>query len=147
MKSIENRKARFEYKFLQTYEAGILLNGPEVKSLRAGNAHLSDAFCYFRNGELFIRNMHIAEYNMATDQVQDSKRERKLLMKKAELKKLERKAKEKGFAIVPFKVFFNARGFAKVMIALAQGKKTFDKRESIKERDTKRDLERIKKSR
>jgi len=147
MRAIVNRKAKFEYQFLQTFEAGIVLSGPEVKSLRLGNANLSDAFCYFRNHELYMRNMHIAEYNMATDQVQDTKRERKLLLKKAELRKLERKTKEKGLSIVPFKIFFNDRGFVKVMIALGQGKKSYDKRETIKERDTKRDLQRIKKIR
>ncbi len=146
-RAIINRKAKFEYTFIETFEAGIVLVGPEVKSLREGNANLTDAYCYFRKGELFMRNFFIAEYKMAHHFVPDTRQERKLLLKKRELKKLERKTKEKGFTIIPYKVFFNDRGLVKVEIALAQGKKVHDKRQSIKEKDMKRDLERMKKMR
>lgn len=146
-KSIVNRKAKFEYTFVDTYEAGIVLAGPEVKSLRQGNANLADAYCYFRKGELYIKGLHISEYKMAHHFVPDPRQERKLLLNKRELKKLERKAKEKGFTMIPYKVYFNERGLVKVEIALAQGKKMHDKRQSIKEKDTRRDLERIRKTR
>ena len=146
-RAIVNRKAKFEYHFLETLEAGIMLVGPEVKSLRAGNANLTDAYCYFRKGELYMRNFFIAEYKMAHHFVLDTKQERKLLLKKRELKKLERKTKEKGFTIIPYKVFFNDRGIVKVEIALAQGKKVHDKRQSIKEKDMKREVDRLKKLR
>ena len=144
-RAIVNRKAKYEYSFLETFEAGIMLVGPEVKSLRAGNANLTDAYCYFRKNELFMRNFFIAEYNMAHHFVPDAKQERKLLLKRRELKKLERKTKEKGFTIIPYKVYFNERGIVKVEIALAQGKKVHDKRQSIKDKDMKRDLDRVKK--
>jgi len=146
-KSIVNRKAKYEYSFIDTYEAGIILVGPEVKSLREGNANLADAYCFFRKGELYIKGLYIAEYKMAHHFVPDPRQERKLLLNRRELKKLERKAKEKGFTIIPYKVFFNDRGLVKIEIALAQGKKVYDKRQSIKDKDAKRDLERIKKSR
>ena len=145
-KSIVNRKAKFEYTFVDTYEAGIVLAGPEVKSLREGNANLADAYCYFRKGELYIKGLYISEYKMAHHFVPDPRQERKLLLNKRELKKLERKAKEKGFTMIPYKVYFNERGLVKVEIVLAQGKKMHDKRESIKEKDTRRDLERIRKT-
>jgi len=146
IRAIVNRKARFEYDFIDTFEAGIILVGPEVKSLRAGNAHLADAYCIFRKGELFIKGFFIAEYSKAHHFVPDTKQERKLLLNKRELKKLERKAKEKGFTIIPYKVFFSDRGLVKVEIALAQGKKVHDKRQTLKDRDAKRDLDRIKKA-
>ena len=146
-KSIVNRKAKFEYTFLDTYEAGIILVGPEVKSLREGNANLTDAYCFFRKGELYIKGFYIAEYKMAHHFVPDPRQERKLLLNKRELKKLERKAKEKGFTIIPYKVYFTDRGIVKIEIVLAQGKKVHDKRQSIKDKDTKRDLDRIKKAR
>ncbi len=146
-RAIVNRKAKYEYSFLETFEAGIMLVGPEVKSLRAGNANLTDAYCYFRKNELFMRNFFIAEYSMAHHFVPDAKEERKLLLKRRELKKLERKTKEKGFTIIPYKVYFNDRGIVKVEIALAQGKKVHDKRQSIKDKDMKRDLDRMKKMR
>ena len=143
-KGIVNRKAKFEYQFVYTYEAGIQLLGPEVKSIRAGNANMTDAYCYFRGGELYIKNLFIAEYKMAHVVGLETRRERKLLLKRAELRKMERRAKEKGFTIVPYKIYFNERGIIKIQIALAQGKKVYDKRQSIKEKDNKRDLERIK---
>lgn len=146
VKAILNRKAKFEFTFVDTFEAGIILVGPEVKSLRAGNANMTDAYCFFRKGELFIRGLYIAEYNMAHHFVPDPRQERKLLLNKRELKKLERKAKEKGFTIIPYKIFFNDRGLVKIEIALAQGKKVHDKRQSIKDKDARRDLDRIKKA-
>lgn len=146
-KSILNRKAKFEYSFIDSYEAGIILAGPEVKSLREGNANLTDAYCYFRKGELFIKGLYIAEYKMAHHFLPDPRQERKLLLNRRELKKLERKAKEKGFTIIPYKVYFNDRGIVKVEIVLAQGKKIHDKRQTIKDKDTRRDLERINKAR
>ncbi|MBK8505503.1 MAG: SsrA-binding protein SmpB [Saprospiraceae bacterium] len=146
VKAILNRKAKFEFTFVDTFEAGIILVGPEVKSLRAGNANMTDAYCFFRKGELFIRGLYIAEYNMSHHFVPDPRQERKLLLNKRELKKLERKAKEKGFTIIPYKIFFNDRGLVKIEIALAQGKKVHDKRQSIKDKDARRDLDRIKKA-
>ena len=142
---ILNRKASFEYKFLDEYEAGIILTGTEIKSIREGNANLKEAFCAFKGEELYVRNLFIAEYKYGTIHNHEVKRTRKLLLKRQELKKLQRKVKEKGFTIVPYKMFISERGFAKVIIMLAQGKKYFDKRQSIKERDNKRDLDRIKK--
>jgi SsrA-binding protein len=147
VKSILNRKAKFEYAFIETFDAGIILVGPEVKSLRAGNANLNDAYCFFRNDELFIKNFFIAEYKMAHHFVPETRQERKLLLNKRELKKLHRKAKEKGFTIIPYKVYFNDRGLVKVEIALAQGKKVHDKRQSIKDKDVKRDLDRLQRMR
>jgi SsrA-binding protein len=142
---IVNRKAKFEYHFLTEIEAGIMLTGTEIKSIRENNANLKEAYCVFKDGELYIRNMHIAEYKYGTSNNHDPVRVRKLLLKKGELKKLERKVKEKGLTIVPYKLYLSDRGLAKILIELAQGKKSFDKRETIKARDSKRDLERIKK--
>lgn len=142
---IVNRKASFEYHFLDEYEAGIMLTGTEIKSIREGNANLKEAYCAFKDDELFIRNMYIAEYKYGTIHNHETKRIRKLLLKKQELRKLQKKVKEKGFTIVPYKLYISERGLAKVKIMLAQGKKSYDKRESIKARDNKRDLDRIKK--
>lgn len=141
---ILNRKAKYEYQILQKYEAGMQLTGPEVKSLRAGKANMTDAWCYFdSHGNLFIKNLHISEYRQAMDN-HDPKRTRRLLLHKSELRKIERRSKEKGFSIVPLRIFFSDTGYAKCEIALAQGKKAYDKRESIKQKDMKRDLDRIK---
>lgn len=142
---IVNRKAKFEYQFLAEYEAGILLTGTEIKSIRAGNANLKEAYCAFKDGELFIRNMFISEYKYGTHNNHEPRRTRKLLLNKGELKKLFRRVQEKGQTIVPYKLFISKRGLAKIIVQLAQGKKAYDKRESIKERDNKRDLDRIKK--
>jgi len=144
-KEIKNRKAKFEYHFLSGFEAGMVLKGTEVKSLRKGEGNLNDAYCMFINGELFIKSMYIAEYAFGNINNHETRRDRKLLLKKPELKKIERKISEKGFTLVPYRVFFSERGFAKVEVFLAQGKKSYDKRDSIKERDSKRDLDRIKK--
>ena len=142
---IVNRRAQYEYHFLDTLEAGIALLGTEVKSLRTGNASIGDAFCFFENGELYIKNMYIKEYAFATYFNHETRRTRKLLLRKTELRKLERRVREKGLTIVPYRLYFSERGFAKLEIALAQGKKSFDKRESIREKDQRRDMERLKK--
>lgn len=142
MKEIVNRKASHEYHFLQEIEAGIMLTGTEVKSLRSGNANLADAYCVFKDEELYVLSMFIAEYDHGNIHNHEPRRRRKLLLKKAELKKLHRRVTEKGLTIVPFKIAFNERGIAKVHVALAQGKKTFDKSQSIKEKDMKRDMDR-----
>lgn len=143
--AIVNRRATFEYHFLDTFEAGIALTGTEVKSLRGGNANINDAFCFFEHNELYIKNMYIKEYAYATYFNHESRRTRKLLLRRTELRKLERRVREKGLTIVPYRLYFSDRGFVKLEIALAQGKKSFDKRESIKEKDHKRDLDRMKK--
>lgn len=143
--NIVNRRARFEYEFVEEFIAGIQLNGGEVKSIRAGQANLSDAFCYFRRGELFMRNFHVADYKYDTGREMDPTRERKLLLKKRELRRLEKRAKEKGLTIIPYRVFINERGWVKVKIALAQGKKIRDKRQTIQERESKREIARMKK--
>lgn len=145
--NVVNRKARFEYHFIDTYEAGIVLKGTEIKSIRAGYANLNDAYCRFESGELIIKSMYIGEYDFGTYNNHEPRRNRKLLLNKRELRKLEKKIKEKGFAIIPYRLYLSERGFAKIEIAMAQGKKTFDKRNTIKERDNKRDLERLKKIR
>lgn len=144
-KEIVNRKAKFEYNFLQEYDAGVMLLGTEVKSLRSGNGNLSDAYCLFKNGELYIKSLYIGEYDHGNINNHEPRRDRKLLLKKTELKKLDKRVKEKGFTIVPYKIFFSERGLVKIQIILGQGKKSYDKRDSIKDRDMKRDMDRIKK--
>ncbi|HRI00902.1 MAG TPA: SsrA-binding protein SmpB [Saprospiraceae bacterium] len=139
---IINRKATHLYFFIQTFEAGIKLTGTEIKSIREGKANLSDAYCAFDGQELWAYNIHISEYDQGSYQNHDPKRRRKLLLKKNELSKLERKVKEKGNTIIPYRIYFNERGFAKLEIALAGGKKSFDKRESLKEKDQQRELDR-----
>ncbi len=140
---IENRKARFEFEFLDLYTAGIQLTGTEIKSIRKGKANLSDAYCLFINGELIIRNLHISEYEMGSYNNHEPKRDRKLLLNRHELDKLHTKVKEKGLTIIPYNLYVNEKGLAKVNIALARGKKIYDKREDIKSRDIKRSVDRI----
>lgn len=145
-KEIVNRKAKFEYNFLQTYEAGLVLTGTEVKALRQGLANLNDAYCIFeKENVLVVKSMFIAEYDHGTIYNHDARKDRLLLLKKSELKKLQRRVEEKGLTIVPYRLYFSERGFAKLEIALAQGKKAFDKRETLKERDNKREMDRLKK--
>ncbi len=144
-KEIVNRKAKFEYTFLQEFDAGIMLVGTEVKSLRSGNGNLSDAYCLFKNGELYIKSLYIGEYDHGNINNHEPRRDRKLLLKKTELKKLDKRVKEKGFTIIPYKIFFSERGLVKIQIVLGQGKKSYDKRDSIKDRDMKRDMDRMKK--
>ncbi len=140
---IKNKKAYFEYHILDTYIAGIRLLGTEIKSIREGKANINDAFCTFFENDLYIRNMHIAEYSHGSFYNHEAKRDRQLLLNKKELKKLKTKGDERGFTIIPLRMFISARGFAKVEIALAQGKKDYDKRDTIKERDSKRELARV----
>ncbi|MEM9821736.1 MAG: SsrA-binding protein SmpB [Bacteroidota bacterium] len=142
---IKNRKAAFEYHFLAEFEAGLVLTGTEIKSIRDGNANLKDAYCFFRKGELYVKNMFIAEYKFGTYNNHEPLRLRKLLMKKTELKKLQRKVKEKGQTIIPYRLYLSERGLAKLEIQLSQGKKSFDKRATIKERENKRNLDRLNK--
>ena len=139
---IRNKKASFEYAFLQTYTAGIMLTGTEVKSIRDGKANFTDSFCVIMNGELFLKNMHISEYKEGSYNNHEPKRVRKLLLNKEELRKMQSKLKEKGTTIIPVKLFFNERSIAKLEIAIAKGKKLFDKRESIKDKDLKRQMAR-----
>lgn len=141
--NIKNKRASFEYHLIDRYTAGIQLLGTEIKSIREGKANINDSFCSFFDDGLYIRNMHIAEYSFGSFYNHESKRDRKLLLSKKELKKLREKGEEKGFTIVPLKIFINERGFAKIEIALAQGKKDFDKRETIKDRESKRELDRV----
>lgn len=140
--SIVNRKAKFEYSFLSSFEAGLVLKGTEVKSLRNGNANLNDAYCLFKSDGLYILSMYIGEYEYGNNFNHEPRRTRKLLLKKTELKKLRKRVDAKGFSIVPYRIYFSERGFAKMEIALAQGKKSFDKRNTIKEKDAKRELQR-----
>lgn len=142
-----NRKAEYEYKFIQSFEAGIMLTGTEVKSVRLGEVNLKDAFCFFRKGELYIKNLYIAEFKYGNINNHETRRLRKLLLKKPELAKLEKKMKEKGFTLVPYRLYLSERGFVKLEICLSQGKKSYDKRQSIKERESKRDLARLNKMR
>ncbi len=136
-----NKKAEFNFHILDRLKAGLQLTGTEVKSLREGKASLSDSYCFFDKGELYVKNMHIAEYSHGNIGNHEPRRTRKLLLKKRELTRLQNKIKERGFAIVPLSVFVSERGFIKMEIALARGKKSFDKRASIKEKDMKRDLD------
>ena len=135
---IKNRKASFEYEFLETFTAGIVLSGTEIKSIRAGKASLPDSYCYFIGNELYVRNMHIAEYWWGSFNKHDPKRDRKLLLNRKELRKLARAIKEKGLTIVATRLFIADNGYAKLNIALARGKKEYDKRHTIKENDIRR---------
>lgn len=136
--SIRNRKASYEYQFMETHEAGIVLMGSEIKSIREGKVSLQEAYCFFRGEELFIKGMTISIYLESTYNNHDPLRERKLLLKSRELEKLKAKTQEKGLTIVPTKLYINSRGLAKLEIALAKGKKLYDKRESIKKKEESR---------
>lgn len=140
---IKNRSAYFEYYIDDKYIAGIMLTGTEVKSLRAGKASFNDSYCIFNKDELWIKSFHIAEYSHGTVNNHDPLRERKLLLNRRELKKLQAKIKEKGYTIIPLRLFFNEKNLAKVEIGLGKGKKLHDKRESIKQRDTEREMKRF----
>lgn len=145
--NIRNKKASFQYELLETYIAGIVLSGTEIKSIRLGKASIAESFCEFNDkGELFVINMQIDEYSHASHFNHKPKASRKLLLNKKELKKLHKEVKNSGLTIVPLNVFINERGLAKIKIALAKGKKLYDKREAIKERESKVRLDRIKKS-
>jgi SsrA-binding protein len=140
---IRNKRAAYEYHLLESYVAGIMLKGTEIKSIREGSGSISEAYCFIKNGELFVKNMNIPEYSHGNLMNHDILRLRKLLLNKRELKKIETKTREKGVAVVPVRLFLSDRGFAKLEIALARGKKSFDKRETIKQKDSKRELDRV----
>ncbi|MGB5555199.1 MAG: SsrA-binding protein SmpB [Flavobacteriaceae bacterium] len=145
--NIKNKRARFEYELMDKFTAGIVLSGTEIKSIRLSKASISESFCEFNErGELFIINMQIDEYSHGSHYNHKPKAERKLLLNKLELKKLQKEVNTSGFTIIPLNLFLNDRGLAKLNIALAKGKKLYDKRETIKDRDNKRDLSRIKKN-
>jgi SsrA-binding protein len=141
--SIKNRRASFEYAFLEKFIAGIQLRGSEIKALRLGKANISDAYCVIEKSELWVRNMQIEEYAQASYNNHKPKRDRKLLLNKSELKKIESKLSDKGIAVVPITLFINEKGLAKLEIALAKGKKVHDKREDIKKRDIQREIGRM----
>jgi SsrA-binding protein len=143
--AIKNKKASHDYEFLEKYIAGIKLTGTEIKSLRLGKAALADSYCLFRDGELFIKGMHIAEYWWGNLNNHDPLRERKLLLTRRELKKIERRVKETGYTIIVIKVFINEKGLAKAEIAVSRGKKEYDKRETLKRKEHERELERFRK--
>ncbi len=141
--NIKNKRATFDYELIETYTAGIVLTGTEIKSIRLGKASLVDTYCIFIKGELWVKNMHVAEYFYGSYNNHAARRERKLLLNRKDLKKLERGTKETGFTMVPVRLFVNEKGLAKVVVALAKGKKQYDKRESLKEKDDRRDMDRM----
>ncbi len=138
----KNRRASFEYTILETYKCGMVLTGTEIKSIRLGKINIGDAYCVIQNEELFVRNMHIDEYEKGGFVNHPARADRKLLVKKTELKRLTNKLKDKGLTLVPLMVFLSENGFAKIEIALAKGKKSFDKREDIKKKDVQREIDR-----
>lgn len=140
--SIRNKKASFEYFLTEEFIAGIILTGTEIKSVREGKANLTDAYCQFIGNELFVKNLHISEYKFGTYANHEPKRDRKLLLSKRELRKLQTKTDEKGLTIIPTLLFVNEKGLAKLKIAIAKGKKNYDKRETLKSKDTQREIDR-----
>lgn len=141
---VKNKKARFEYEWLDTFQAGLVLQGTEIKAIRLNKVNLQESYCYVSREEMFVRGLHIGQYELGTHYNHEEKRERKLLLKKQEIEKIKKKMEEKGLTIVPTKLYINARGLAKMEIALAKGKKIHDKRDSIKEKDMKRELSKMK---
>lgn len=137
---INNKKAYFEYNIESKYIAGLVLKGTEVKSLRAGKANFNDSYCFFHKGELFVKSLHISEYSFGTYTNHEPLQERKLLLNKKELRKLEGKIKEKGYSIIPLKLFLSENGYFKLEIGLGRGKKIYDKRETIKQRENERNI-------
>ena len=145
--NILNKKAKFEYQLLDQYNAGIVLTGTEIKSIRLGKASITESFCEFNeNNELFIINMYIHEYEFGNHFNHKTNSQRKLLLNKQELKKLQKEVKNSGLTIIPLKLFINDNGYAKILISLAKGKKLYDKRQVLKDRENKRQLDRIKKN-
>lgn len=144
--NIKNKKASFQFLFTEEFVAGIVLVGSEVKSIKNGMVSFTDCYCFFRNDEIFVKNLHISEYKQASYNQHDPKRDKKLLLTKREIKKIKEKVKEKGFTVVPTKLFVNDKGMIKISIALAKGKKLYDKRETIKKRDDERKIELHKKN-
>jgi SsrA-binding protein len=141
--NIKNKRATFDYELVDTYTAGIVLTGTEIKSIRMGKAGLVDTYCYFVGNELWVKNMHIAEYFYGSYNNHSARRERKLLLNKKELNNLLKESKNPGFTIVPVRLFINEKGLAKLVIALARGKKEYDKRQSLKEKEDRRDMARM----
>lgn len=141
--NIKNRKATFDYEIIETFTAGIVLTGTEIKSLRQGKAGLTDTYCMVENHELWVKNMYISEYSYGSYNNHSTHRDRKLLLTRKELNKIAKAAEQPGYSIVPLRIFINERGLAKVVIAVARGKKLYDKRQTIKEREDKRDLDRL----
>ena len=141
--SIKNRRATYDYAIVETFTAGIVLTGTEIKSLRQGKGSLVDTFCYVDNGEVWVKNMYIAEYFYGAYNNHAARRDRKLLLQRKEIRRLEKDGKESGFTIVPLKLFISERGLAKLVIGLARGKKEYDKRQSIREREDKRAIARM----
>lgn len=141
--NIKNRRATFDYAITDTFTAGIVLTGTEIKSIRMGKASLVDTFCYLNNGEVWVKNMYIAEYFYGTHYNHNERRDRKLLLNKKEIRQLAKAAQSPGYTIVPLRLFIGQRGYAKLVIGVAKGKKEYDKRQSIKERDDKRELARV----
>ena len=140
---IKNRKASYEYDLVEKFEAGIILKGTEIKSIREGKASVQEAYCFLKDGEAFVKGMNISPYTQASFNGHEMARDRKLLLKKKEIEKLKTKTEEKGLTIVPTRIFINQRGYAKLEIALAKGKKLFDKRENIKKKDQDRELKKL----
>lgn len=143
MTEIRNRQAYYDYFIDDKYDAGLVLTGTEVKSLRAGRASFNDSYCYFHHGEMWIKSLHIAEYSHGTSSNHDPVRERKLLLNKKELRKIESKIKEKGSTVVPLRIFFSEKGIAKIELGLGKGKKLYDKRETIKQKDNEREMKKF----
>ena len=141
--NIRNKRASFDYELLDMYQAGLVLTGTEIKSIRLGKASLVDTFCFFNNGELWVKNMYIDEYFYGTYNNHSARRDRKLLLSRKELQKMQRLTQESGFSIIPVKLYISDKGLAKLSVAIAKGKKMYDKRESIKEREDKRNMERF----
>ncbi|MDR0686035.1 MAG: SsrA-binding protein SmpB [Dysgonamonadaceae bacterium] len=139
---IKNRKALFDYELVETFTAGIVLTGTEIKSIRLGKASLVDTYCILINSELWVKNMNISEYFYGTYNNHDARRDRKLLLNRKELRKIGRMSETTGFTVIPTKMFINEKGLAKVVIAVAKGKKEYDKRQSLKEKDDRRDMDR-----
>lgn len=144
--NIKNKRAKFEYHLLDTFVAGIVLGGTEIKSIRNGKASILESYCVFEGGEVYVRNMHIAEYSNASFYQHKPKADRKLLLNKREIQKIEKGLTTKGYTVVPLRLFISEKGLAKLEIALAQGKKLYDKRQDLKEKDDKRALDRLKKN-
>lgn len=140
--NIKNKRASFDYEFIEKYTAGLVLLGTEIKSIRLGKVSMNDAYCHFLNSELFVKNLSISEYEFGTCNNHEVRRERKLLLSKRELYKLERKVKESGLTIVPVRLFLNDKGLAKLEIALSRGKANYDKRQSLKTKDAVREMAR-----
>lgn len=141
--NIKNRRATFDYAISDTFTAGIVLTGTEIKSIRQGKASLVDTFCYVNNGEVWVKNMYIAEYFYGTYNNHTERRDRKLLLTRKEIRQIGKAGKEAGFTIIPLRLFISERGFAKLVIGIARGKKEYDKRQSIKEREDKRSIARM----